>query len=214
MSSFLAIAGALVALTLAALLWPLRAHGRATLVAVSTFTLALTAGGYAWLGSPQHLASSPAAVPPATTDLPPLMQAIAQFSARVQQDPTDAHAWSQLARARAALGREAEAQDALETAARLRPRDANLLANHADFLARLHGGRIDDPTHALVQRALALEPTQPVALTLAAMAAQERGQHAQAAQFWERLAATMKDEDPLRAEVMARARAAQTAATP
>ncbi len=211
MSSFLAIAGALVALTLAALLWPLRAHGRATLVAVSAFTLALTAGGYAWLGSPQHLAPAPASAP---AEPPPVMQAIAQFSARVQQDPTDAHAWSQLARARAALGREAEAQDALETAARLRPRDANLLANHADFLARLHGGRIDDPIHALVQRALALEPAQPVALTLAAMAAQERGQPAQAAQLWERLAATMKDEDPLRAEVMARARAAQTAATP
>jgi cytochrome c-type biogenesis protein CcmH len=209
MSSFLAIAGALVALTLAALLWPLRAHGRATLAAVSAFTLALTAGGYAWLGSPQHLAPAPASAP---AESPPVMQAIAQFSARVQQDPTDAHAWSQLARARAALGREAEAQDALETAARLHPRDANLLANHADFLARLHGGRIDDPTHALVQRALALEPAQPVALTLAAMAAQQRGQPAQAAQFWERLAATMKDEDPLRAEVMARARAAQAAA--
>jgi cytochrome c-type biogenesis protein CcmH len=211
MSSFLAIAGALVALTLAALLWPLRAHGRATLVAVSIFTLALTAGGYAWLGSPQHLAPAPAS---ASAESPPVMQAIAQFSARVQQDPTDAHAWAQLARARAALGRETEAQDALETAARLRPRDANLLASHADFLARLHGGRIDDPTHALVHRALALEPTQPVALTLAAMAAQQRGQHAQAAQFWERLAATMKDNDPLRAEVMARARAAQAAATP
>ncbi len=211
MSSFLAAAGALVALTLVALLWPLRAHGRATLVVVSTFTLALTAGGYAWLGSPQHLAPAPASAP---AESPPVMQAIAQFSARVQQDPADAHAWAQLARARAALGREAEAQEALETATRLRPRDANLLANHADFLARLHGGRIDDPTHALVQRALALEPTQPVALTLAAMAAQERGQPAQAAQLWERLAATMKDDDPLRAEVMARARAAQTAATP
>jgi cytochrome c-type biogenesis protein CcmH len=211
MSSFLAIAGALVALTLAALLWPLRAHGRATLVAVSAFTLVLTAGGYAWLGSSQHLAPAPASAP---AEPPPVMQAIAQFSARVQQDPTDAHAWAQLARARAALGRDAEAQDALETAARLRPRDANLLASHADFLARLHGGRIDDPTHALVHRALALEPTQPVALTLAAMAAQQRGQHAQAAQFWERLAATMKDNDPLRAEVMARARAAQAAATP
>jgi cytochrome c-type biogenesis protein CcmH len=209
MSSFLAIAGALVALTLAALLWPLRAHGRAALVAVSAFTLVLTAGGYAWLGSPQHLAPAPARAPAAS---PPVMQAIAQFSARVQLDPTDAHAWAQLARARAALGRDAEAQDALETAARLRPRDANLLAHHADFLARLHGGRIDDPTHALVQRALALEPTQPVALALAAMAAQQRGQPAQAAQFWERLAATMHTDDPLRAEVMARARATPTAA--
>ena len=210
MSLFLVFAGGLVALTLAALLWPLRAHGPATLVAVSAFTLALTAGGYAWLGSPEHLTPPPAAAP---AEAPPVMQAIAQFSARVQQDPTDAHAWSQLARARAALGRQAEAQDALETAARLRPRDANLLANHADFLARLHGGRIDDTTQALVHRALDLEPAQPVALTLAAMAAQERGQPAQAAQFWERLAATMKPEDPLRAEVTARARAAQTAAT-
>lgn len=210
MSSFLGIAGALVALTLAALLWPLQAHGRATLVAVSAFTLALTAGGYAWLGSPQHLAPAPASAP---AEPPPVMQAIAQFSARVQQDPADAHAWAQLARARAALGRDTEAQDALETAARLRPRDANLLANHADFLARLHGGRIDDPTHALVQRALALEPTQPVALTLAAMAAQQRGQHAQAAQFWERLAATMKDDDPLRAQVLERARAAHATRT-
>jgi cytochrome c-type biogenesis protein CcmH len=209
MSLFLVFAGALVALTLAALSWPLRAHGRATLVAVSIFTLALTAGGYAWLGSPEHLAPPPAAAP---AEAPPLMQAIAQFSARVQQDPTDAHAWAQLARARAALGRDTEAQDALETAARLRPRDAALLAHHADFLARLHGGRIDDAIHALVQRALALEPTQPVALTLAAMAAQQHGQHGQAAQFWERLAATMKEDDPLRAEVMARARAAQVAA--
>ena len=209
MSLFLVFAGMLAVLTLAALLWPLRSHGFATLVAVGTFTLALTAGGYAWLGSPEHLAP-PSATAPA--EAPPVMQAIAQFSARVQQDPTDAHAWTQLARARAALGREAEAQEALETAARLRPRDANLLANHADFLARLHGGRIDDATHALVHRALALEPTQAVALTLAAMAAQQQGQHAQAAQFWERLAATMKADDPLRAEVLVRARTAQAAA--
>jgi len=166
--------------------WPLMAGVACLLAAVG-------AGGYLAVGSPQRLADDPAAVPGAG----PWGEAIRQLQHELAAHPDEVRLWVLLARAYAAAGEPVPAAQALQRARALRPRDAGLLADHADFLARLQGSRLDGEPMRLVQQALALDPDQPQALALAGAAAYARRDFVQAARHWERLAALRADDAAL-----------------
>lgn len=186
------------------------------------FTLALAmavvvGAGYAWVGSPQHLGVSPDDAA-AMTPLPMAVQLesrIHTLERTLEQQPQDARSWTLLARAQAALGRRDEASRALERAVALRPGDAGLLADHADFIARLQGPRLaGEPAH-LIERALAVDARHPKALALAGAAAYERKDYDAAERYWERLVEVQQHDAAAVLQIRERiAQARQMAAIP
>lgn len=110
------------------------------------------------------------------------------LQARLQANPDDAEGWAMLARSQAVSGRHADALPAFREAERRRPADAVLLADYADALAMSQGRRLDGEPEQLIRRALAADPDQPKALSLAATLAFDRGDFAGALRRWQRVA--------------------------
>ena len=110
-----------------------------------------------------------------------------QLAQRLRREPDDAEGWILLARSYTALERHADAALAYARAIALAPNEADLRADYADVLASIDGGRLNGIAFEQIARALALDPDQPKALALAASAAVERGDAADAVRYWEHL---------------------------
>lgn len=162
---------------------------------VSAAVLVIATTGYLWTGSPQAAreAVPPAAVAPATgngTDghamnAQRVEAMVSQLAERLKASPADAQGWAMLARSLTVLGRYQEALPAYEKARALHGDDATLLVDHADAMAVAHGRRIAGEPLALVRRALALDPDNLKALSLAGSEAFERSDYAAALAYWE-----------------------------
>ncbi len=111
----------------------------------------------------------------------------ARLSERLAKEPDDADGWAMLARSHANTGQHAPAVAAFRKAAALRPADATLLADFADALAMTQQRRLAGEPLQLVQRALAAEPGNLKALSLAGTEAFDRGDYKAALRFWESL---------------------------
>lgn len=110
-----------------------------------------------------------------------------QLAQRLRAQPDDAQGWYMLGRSYAALERPADAAVAYAKAVELVPDEAMLRADYADVLGSVNGGSLQGAAQTQIDRALALDPDQPKALALAASAAMERGDKAQAVAHWEHL---------------------------
>lgn len=122
-----------------------------------------------------------------------LQRMVEQSRARVQKDPKDAAAWAMLAHSDDMLGRFAESSKSYATLARLVPGDAQVLADYADALAVANGRTLAGEPTALVRRALAIDPRNVKALTLAGTAAFERHDNAEAIEQWQKARALSAD---------------------
>jgi cytochrome c-type biogenesis protein CcmH len=185
---------------------------RRLMAGLAGLLLAVAAGGYAWIGSPDALALRPGVPTTPTEQVAALLQ---QLQARVKQQPGDATAWGDLARANVAVGRHPEGLAAFRQALALRPNDADLLTDYADVLAVANGRRFAGEPERLVERALRADPDHLKALTLAGMGAFKRQDHAAALAYWEKAVRLARPGDPLAGQlrgVMAQARQA-TAST-
>jgi cytochrome c-type biogenesis protein CcmH len=185
--------------------------------ALATFMLVVTAGGYALVGSPRHLATepdgpttsraTPDAAPNESTAAPhelspaQIEEMVDKLATRLQSNPDDAQGWLMLARSRVALGQHAKAVEAFSRAERLLPRDADLLADYADALAMAHGRDLEGEPSGLLQRALALDPHHAKALALAGTAAFDRKDYRAAVRYWETLAQTEPADGPFAGQV-------------
>ncbi len=116
---------------------------------------------------------------------------IAELAARLEKDPNNLEGWTILARTYYSLNRHPEAARAFERAVALAPQDAGLIADYADALAAAQGGTLQGKPLELIERALAIEPTQWKALALAGTAAFNRKDYAQAVAYWEKLKTTV-----------------------
>jgi len=148
----------------------------------------LVATVYSRVGSPQAIEPPP---PPPVASLgadnvtdAQVQELVTKLAAAMEQKPDDLAGWKLLARTYAVLQRYAEASKAYARATALAPNDAQLLADHADVLAMLHGQKISGEPAALVTRALQLDPKNLKALALAGGAAYETGQYPQAIEYW------------------------------
>ncbi len=173
-------------------------------LALALFMLVVTGGGYWLVGSPRHLGVGPGhpaadeaaqdtaadAASPAPHELTAVQigEMADKLAARLKSNPDDAQGWTMLARSRVALGQHAKAVEAFERAERLRPRDADLLADYADALAMSQGRSLEGAPAALLRRALEIDPHHAKALALAGTAAFDRKDYAQAVRDWETLA--------------------------
>ena len=131
---------------------------------------------------------------------------------KLKQHPDDAGGWVLLARSYQTLGRFPEAADAYAHAETLLRDDPSLLADYADVLAMAQGKRLAGKPAALVERALAIDPTHKKALALAASVALEAHDSATSLGYWRRLAAVLppgSDEARQVADVIAEIESAQ-----
>ncbi|MDH3438635.1 MAG: c-type cytochrome biogenesis protein CcmI, partial [Betaproteobacteria bacterium] len=77
--------------------------------------------------------------------------------------------------------------EAYANAAARTPNDAQLLADYADALGMAQGRNLEGEPEKLIARALAIDPANTKALALAATAAFNRRDYANAVQYWERM---------------------------
>jgi cytochrome c-type biogenesis protein CcmH len=116
---------------------------------------------------------------------------VAELAARMEKEPDNAEGWVVLARTYYSLNRFPEAARAFDRAVALLPRDAGLLADYADALAAAQGTGLTGKPLELIERALAVDPTQWKALALAGTAAFDRKEYAKAIGYWEKMKSTV-----------------------
>ncbi|MBU1690358.1 MAG: c-type cytochrome biogenesis protein CcmI [Gammaproteobacteria bacterium] len=163
---------------------PSRWPGVVLAVAIPVLAIAL----YVGLGNPEALlmsrAEAPAAVAQGQHDAAPM---IAALEAKLQEKPDDAAGWYMLARSYASIEKFDESARAFEKAVALFPEDARLLADYADVLAMAQGRSLQGKPLELINKALKLNPNEEKTLNLAASAAYQNKDFAQAAAYWRRL---------------------------
>ena len=112
---------------------------------------------------------------------------IGQLAARLEKNPEDGKGWVLLARSQAVLGRFGEASSAYARSVAIFPDDAQLLADYADTLATVRGGRLQGEPKKLVERALRVDPNNAKALALAGTIRFDDKDFAMAVNYWQRL---------------------------
>jgi len=143
---------------------------------------------YLLLGNPAGLSPQPA-VTAAEHQLSSkqIEKLVAKLADRLAKNPEQGQGWAILARSYVVLHRYPEAVTAFEKATQLLPNDAGLYADYADALAMTQGRRIEGKALQLVNRALAIDPTQFKALALAGSAAYAKKDYKGALAYWEKL---------------------------
>lgn len=160
------------------------------------FTFVVAVAGYLLTGRPDSIDGTPtmAAAPgsveegqaqPSPEQIAEMVQRLAD---RLKDRPEDAEGWTMLSRSYLVLGRVEEAAQASERALKLKPNDAQALADHANVLAMRAGRVLDGEPMKLIERALRLDPDNLKALALAGAAAFDRGDGNEAARLWDRVA--------------------------
>jgi cytochrome c-type biogenesis protein CcmH len=152
-------------------------------------------GLYLRLGKPDATSVVAADATRAPHDMsdPQIAAMVEQLAQRMKAQPNDPDGWMLLARSYAAMRRFPDAADAYAHAVALVPDDAALLADYADTLAMTQGQSLVGKPLELVERALALDPTNHKALALAATAALDRRDFKASLAYWRRLAAQFPD---------------------
>jgi cytochrome c-type biogenesis protein CcmH len=177
-----------------------RRAGFALLLGLPVAAIAL----YMWLGNPQALlesaASAPVAAVPGEHD-PVAM--IGSLEARLKTSPDDAEGWFMLARSYATMERFADSANALGRVVELVPPDARLLADYADVLAMAQGRNLQGKPMELIAQALELDPDNQKALNLAASAAYQRQDFAEAVTHWRRLLRQLPPDSEVAAGIAA-----------
>ena len=120
---------------------------------------------------------------------------VVQLEAKLEQEPNDAEGWNMLARSYMALKDFEKAVMALQRLNELTGDNADMLIRYADALAMLNGGKLSGKPQELVEKALALEPENPIGLWLGGMAFAEQGEYQAAIDYWQRLLPQLANND-------------------
>ncbi len=143
--------------------------------------------------------------------------AIDSLRARLEQNPDDLEGWMLLARSYRSQQRFGEAVQALETAHSLAPDDPFVMVELAEaWIFTSPDGQISDQSLAMLQRALAIDPSQQKALWLLGVAAAQAGEYQYAIDQWEALMALVEPDSQVAQSLQGQideARAALAAAT-
>lgn len=125
---------------------------------------------------------------------------VAEFAAKMEQDPTNLQGWAMLARSYRMMGRNEEAAKAYARTGSFIESDPQLLADYADTLAANANGSFAGKPLQLINQALKLDPNNLLALWLSGTASFNAGNYKAAVQTWEKLAQQIPpDTDEARA---------------
>jgi len=179
--------------------------GRKLWMVTLTATLVVALSGYLLTGRPDAIDGSPsmAAAPDSAEEGQPqpspeqIAEMVQRLADRLKDRPEDVEGWTMLARSYLVLGRLEEAVQASERVLKLKPNDAQALADHADVLAMRSGRVLEGEPVKLIERALKLDPDNVKALALAGAAAFDRGDGLEAARLWDRVALLGPPGSPL-----------------
>lgn len=175
-------------------------HSPRLIAGLAGFAVLFAIGGYAWLGNPEGLKTAPSTGPVAAAVAPddaassahPMTMGqiegmVASLAERLKSRPDDAEGWLMLGRSQAVLGKFDLAIPAYRKVLALQPKNAQALADLADALAMTQGQRFDGEPAKLVTQALAAEPDNLKALSIAGTIAFDKKDYTAAAGHWERV---------------------------
>ena len=158
---------------------------------------------YTEVGTPEAIGLAP---PPRAETAPAdhaqgagdMNSAIDNLRARLEANPDDLEGWVLLARSYRSQQRFDEAVQALETAHGLAPDDPFVMVELAEaWIFTSPDGQISDESLSMLQRALAIDPTQQKALWLLGVAAAQVGEYQYAIEQWESLMAMVEPDSPV-----------------
>ena len=156
-----------------------------TAIGLCLFIALLSAGFYFALGDATRIAQTNTQQPMTQEGVEKM---VAQFAAKMEQDPANLQGWVMLARSYRILGRNQEAAKAYERAGSFIESDPQLLADYADVLATNANGSFSGKPLQLIKQALKLDPNNLMALWLSGTASYAAGNYKAAVQIWEKLA--------------------------
>jgi cytochrome c-type biogenesis protein CcmH len=165
-------------------------------VAGSLAVLCVAAVLYAVVGTPSAFDPKVAATEAAekgSHDFSPaqMEEMLNAFAARLENEPDNIEGHMMLARSYVQIGKHMQAAATYEKILERTPDEANILADYADLLAMVQGGRLDGRPMELVGRALKADPAHWKALALAGTYAFENQDYARAEAFWVKMKETV-----------------------
>ncbi|MDR2016893.1 MAG: c-type cytochrome biogenesis protein CcmI, partial [Burkholderiales bacterium] len=119
------------------------------------------------------------------------------FAAKLENDPDNIEGWMMLARSYVQIGKIMQAAATYEKILSRIPDEANVLADYADLMAMIQGGRLDGQPMELVERALKADPAHWKALALAGTYAFDKQDYAQAESYWVRMKASVPPDSDI-----------------
>jgi cytochrome c-type biogenesis protein CcmH len=155
-----------------------------TILVIVIFTALLSTGLYFLYGDAARVSQLQASQPMTQERVEKM---VAEFAAKMEQDPTNLKGWAMLARSYRILGRNEDALKAFERTGNFIDSDPELLAEYADTLVAKANGSFAGKPARLIQQALKLDPNNVLALWLSGTAAYQAGNYSAAVKTWERL---------------------------
>jgi cytochrome c-type biogenesis protein CcmH len=161
------------------------------LIAISVPLVALALYGY--VGTPQAVLMDMSAQqaagggqdsPMTTQDIERMVEGLAK---KLEAEPDNLQGWAMLARSYKVLGNTLEAEKAYDRAGSFVLNDAQLLADYADAVVANNNGNFAGKPMLLINRALEVDPNNPMALWLAGTAAFQAQDRPKALKHFEHL---------------------------
>lgn len=179
---------------------PLRRGSPRTWLVLLAAVPLLAVAGYQLLGTPAALdpaartSSADAIEAAAHVDPAQFAEAVAELRAELERNPQQPEGWALLARSLSVQGDHAGARDAYARAQALVPDEPALMVELAQASAQAHPRNLfEDEALTLLERAVALQPSNQRARWFIGVAQRQRGRDAEAAATWEAL---LPDVDP------------------
>lgn len=113
---------------------------------------------------------------------------------RLKQNPDDPQGWFMLGRSYIVMERYADASNAYAQLHKLVGDDVNVLLQYAQAKAMSNGGRWNAESIALLDKAIKLEPENPVALSVSGVVAAQQGNTDRALGLWRKAQKAMQPD--------------------
>jgi cytochrome c-type biogenesis protein CcmH len=162
-----------------------------TIIGICLFVAILSAGFYFYLGDAAQIAQKSSEKPMTQESVEKMVE---EFAAKMEKEPDNLKGWAMLARSYRILGRNTEAANAYARAGSFVDSDPQLLADYADVLAANANGNFAGKPQQLINKALAQDPNNLLALWLSGTAAFNAQNYKAAVQSWEKLAKQLPAE--------------------
>lgn len=190
-----------------------------TLIIVSVTLAVLAPMLYYNLGVPEAVNPVPVEMSDAHSssgnqNLPSVDAMVQKLREKLEQEPNRLDGWLLLARSYMAMNKYNDAVAAYNHAYSLAPDNTAALLGYADALTMQNNGRITPQADKMIARALELNPSDPTALWLSAMAHEAKDDFRTAVTYWQRLLPLMSGQPQQLQEVKARFTQALSRLTP